>query len=717
MITWELEHLPVSGGSTRQSLAAWGISAAQLALANWDADALVVQTGGATALTDAMPFGYLDKVILWRDGVRVFHGWLTTPQRAASPESESQVLRFDGPWWWLTQMGVRPPKSITDIIYSDVEISAVDPEDGVVTKTVRAATGCTWVLFDDSTVVWPSPGGMLAQSVFTVQGQIARAIYSAVGYGAPITLGTVDLDGRAPEQSTRNATCAMWVQSAASNIPFCAGWWDYTGTVPAFCACEREDIPAFSHALGDSYHPLISIAPLYSQQVRSVEINYYYPVEGGDDSRFWDRAGDLSAVSGPGVLRVDIDCDDYDSALESSSLHIAAKIYDACSDLAWGGSLAISESPLWYRPGHSLNLTGGRTEWEAMRAIIQQVTHDITPEGDDACSITLGAPEHLGVQDWLEIARAAGDIAGSNGGDGSDPAPETPGPGPINGLNGAAGEYTPSVNVETQARGGSCQIFGFQEYDGHVSSPPRRYRQITASGTVTNLTGPSCAELTPANYDVYSGTTVISPITGLCTASAIRTNTIVPNPPTVYPYHTIGMPAELPYAYGDSSGTTWTTAKGATWTQRTFNDVCYTDGLGPRKATGSERFDLSDEDTESDAIARQMSGAEWATGEALSVYTVRTGVAFSCTEFRFRATIGTTPVDKPQKARPWAPYILRAQLQDRPAGTTVPWVDSEVVDVPFSADLNGAATIDWQQPIRAPQGTERRLAYVTIISG
>jgi hypothetical protein len=56
-----------------------------------------------------------------------------------------------------------------------------------------------------------------------------------------------------------------------------------------------------------------------------------------------------------------------------------------------------------WRPGKRLNITGAQSEWQTMRAAIQQATEDLT---SGVTHITFGPPTHLGPSDIVEWLRA-----------------------------------------------------------------------------------------------------------------------------------------------------------------------------------------------------------------------------------------------------------------------------------------------------------------------
>lgn len=84
---------------------------------------------------------------------------------------------------------------------------------------------------------------------------------------------------------------------------------------------------------------------------------------------------------------------------------LAAAVYAAMSSLQHEGSFTLveSECTLAIRPGKVVNLTGGRTEWTTMAAVVQQVSADLETGRTE---IQVGFPTQLGPADLVEIYRA-----------------------------------------------------------------------------------------------------------------------------------------------------------------------------------------------------------------------------------------------------------------------------------------------------------------------
>lgn len=83
-------------------------------------------------------------------------------------------------------------------------------------------------------------------------------------------------------------------------------------------------------------------------------------------------------------------------------------LYDILSTLHWQGTVTIIEREVRGTiaggpvVGNVLNVSGGRSEWRTMRALIQTVDEDVD---NGTSTYTLGIPEHLGADDLMELLR------------------------------------------------------------------------------------------------------------------------------------------------------------------------------------------------------------------------------------------------------------------------------------------------------------------------
>lgn len=718
MSTWSIEHLPAAGGaSTFASLTVWGIAAGALTLRNWDMDELVLTLSSGTALLADTPWQFRDKLVVWRDGVRVFHGWVTEPARSADPASEAQQIRVSGPWWWLANTPMRDPLGYKDQVITPTTIETANGD-----VVVQMLTGITWVT-PAGDVVWSS---WTDQSIYHMQGQIRRALYAALWAGAPIAMGEIGLAGRAPVQSSRNATCAAWLQSAARYEPLGVQWWDYAGETPIFRCSPRSGATAYTLPFtAFEASAGVTLAPLYSQQAHAVRVRYWYSDGTGAELYLDDKAGDNAWPEGPGALVVSAELSTLDEAAQAWWEHIATRLYDALHPLAWAGAVQLTEDGValpWLRPGRALNIEGGRTEWATMAALVQEVTYTFGTESEDTVALTLGAPDHLGVQDWLELSQLAtgSATAGLKTDTGSGSTPGTMGD--LNGTNEPIG--TPGGSIAVQSRGGTWSYCGYTPYDGVEDSPPLRYRTETPSGTVVRK-----------DYDSMH-TTLLATRTDTPIGPRTWVGCIEPTASLWQRVQTAGG-----YCGAETSGIDEPPSTAApvlvAHLVRTCTNTCGAIGNGYGccgnalgncgiEYCGNATRTLSDPDTPEAAWQRLLSTSPaWTTSPNTAIRTVpATGITGIRRELRYRTehTTGTGPgaVTSPTLTglSRWTRYRLAVHLQrrsvDETGSATSDWVDAETVHSPaWVTDIDGVGGIDWQV-IEPDTGYETKVATTEV---
>lgn len=695
MATWELEHLPVAGGSTRQSLTAWGFASAQATWRNWADGALVCTAQHATAFLADSPFSYRDKVILWRDGVRVYHGWLSAVTRRAAPEADTIDLVFSDPWWWLANTPMRAPR-LSSTSYAPL---AINTPNGTI--YVERATATTWITPDASEITWPS---WWDQSTVRVQGQIRRALYAAIWAGAPIAIGAIAIDAVAPEQDPANATCAGWIQGAARYIPFAAMWWDFSGVTPVFHCCERSALAAASVDLLTG-NAASGIAPLNELQAHAVRIRYRWTPDPdatgigyGDGNEYaQDSAGSAGYPEGPNCLVADVPVDGYTEAYESKKYAIAAKLYGALSPLAYAGSVAIYDGNL-LRPGTAINVTGGRTEWASMAAVVQGCTLDLTVDTADLVTVEFGAPSQLGVMDFVELARLTEGGASTSGDD--RPAGETgdPVPGTFDDLNSTP-PAQPAGAIAVETLGGPWSKCGFGSYNG--TEPTRRWLRADSSFSV--------------NYDC-------GPRGGLGSASW-ATNSVY-NPENCAGGPTggvvLGWDVEIRFCYPLSSWiktATTATAQAVAGNYTSFGACCPSD-YPFAVISGSANNVLTNEDTEDAAFDRTLDAAEWNNSTTEGIRTIPVTIASGIRrKLRFGTYVGSvyTPLTG---LAPWRRYRLVATIELRPVNelgvATGSWVASgEAASQPWIASVEGKGGSEWVE-VEPTAGYATRLTNLKV---
>lgn len=82
---------------------------------------------------------------------------------------------------------------------------------------------------------------------------------------------------------------------------------------------------------------------------------------------------------------------------------LAQALYEAAATLQYEGAATLEHAePYSVAPGAKLNITGGRPEWAAMLALIQQIDEDVD---SGRVIIQFGPPSHIAIQDLVELLR------------------------------------------------------------------------------------------------------------------------------------------------------------------------------------------------------------------------------------------------------------------------------------------------------------------------
>lgn len=700
--TWEIEYrgqlADGASGGDKRSLAAWGLASFDLSVLNLDRGNLSLVVSGETPFVADLPWAYRDKIILWRNGSRYWHGWLTREPRAAQPEADSISLIFGDPYWWLDQTTMTDP-TIKNVIVGNVSWGDLD-------------LGATITGIRNVSLTWAEPSGDIVwanwrdQARYTVQGQIRRAYYAAARVGAPIALGTIGIDAAAPAQESAGNTALDYLRGAVAYEPLAVGWWDYSGATPVLNVQPRSALSTISYDLAGA--PLgVQCEPLRELKANAVTIRWRYTDEDGDDATYSEHAGPAELTGGPNVLVLDASVSDYEQRVEAVSYGIAAHLLAALGPLAYAGSLSLVDdisALAASRPGLAINLAGGRTEWATMAGVIQQVALSVVDEAE-SLTVTWGAPRHLGIGEWLDISRHAGDGLGGavdpdrlpDGPTGTDPQPGT-----YDDLNQTPAA-SPAGNIAIQTRGGTWIKCGYPSYNG--TQPTRRWLRADTTHIQFHL----CPGDTVPNSTGFSGAGVWTPAWP-CPVGPVVTG----SSPRGWEETTVFCRPSAPM----SRSATLSTATASPGTYISIGQCCGSD-YPINLISGSEENRLSQEDGEESAAARRIAAASWEDGtEAIRTIpeTVATGIRRLLRYGTYNASGVYTPLTG---MAPWATYRLHAVLERRPvdeAGTatgTGAWSPAgDSYSAPWFADLDGHGGATWVE-IEPTPGYATRIASIT----
>jgi hypothetical protein len=151
----------------------------------------------------------------------------------------------------------------------------------------------------------------------------------------------------------------------------------------------------------------------------TAQVSYQYPeteddestlamlIFGPDDSNLINYDNDVQVLSGVkgsnAVQKVYAVMSDYTEA-EQPPTGLAAVLYSALSTLQYEGSWNVirQEPAASNTMGIVLNLTGGRTEWASMNALVQEIVDDLD---NGITTYKFGPAGHLTIQDLMEQLR------------------------------------------------------------------------------------------------------------------------------------------------------------------------------------------------------------------------------------------------------------------------------------------------------------------------
>lgn len=678
MATWSIEHIPANGGaSTFASLGVWGFASLQMQFVNWGIDQAAVTTRGGSIAFESAQFAYLDKLVVWRDGVRFAHFWVTGLGAAAQMQ-ESRTYILSGPAWWLAHYALEDTSNIT---------------------------------------------------LYTAGAYIALGMASAIAAGAPVACHaslSAALDVGCPDVRSAGTVLAL-VQEAARHVPFSSGWWDCSGEIPVLTASRRSAGYSTTLTIGTDPIESFGLTPLPDKQVKSVCIQFGWT---GSSSYYLECAGTDYTKSGPNRVQVTLNYATPAAALQAAGCGVAAKYYADMAAIPWGGSINLHAAepaditPI--RPGRKVNLAGGLAEWATMDALVQSVVWSVSPETNDICTLNLGAPDQLGIQEYFDLRAAVGSSAA--GESAAEPVSSSdPTPGTYDDLNGSTGGSAPLGSIAVQARGGNWSLGGFAACDG--TEPSRRWLTRTGSGTIRwdGDTGWQCGSLACAHLYTLSGSQHCDASTLVCDGQIQRTYAGT-GPGIGVGGYCLSSPV---------SPSTWQCGCGDLWSCGMLGDVqSATPTVGTRVPetagwSGAHVATLSDEDTSDNAIARLMATSpEWTSGQT-AIRTIPTaGITGVYREMRYRTEHAETSGQQiwvegqwvdgawvPGHYRtaststtyptltglsPWGRYRVTIPLESRPvdsAGAPTgdgSWTAAGTRQHYILADIDGEGGVDWQ---------------------
>lgn len=442
-------------GSTTQSLAAWGISAAQIERINLATETLRITIPQVTPYADPV-FVYEDVGILRLDGAVIWAGRVSAIVCTVEGLKGRHQYVFANAW-----------AQLESIIYQ---------QQYVIYDAEATAKLGSW----SSRVV-------LGQNQFgikiTADEQINQiGAYANIVGGGLVTFAEFGPYAVPPVETVRDITTAEGIRRMAAYTPDAVGAFSYGEEgATTLTIKQRSGLATVELDLadGDKVELVGDIQPLHRLQPRGVVLVFLTSEEVEEvGTVLRETRQTAGTITGPRVLFATIELAQGEAVPDG----LATQYYNALSTLQWAGALRLHER--WctgsVRPGHKVNLANGQAAWATMAAVVQSTVEDLIA---GTTEVTLGAPEHLGLSDFVDMMRrfrernAGGAFAntqhnGTSGvagqAEGTDPSPDEENPagedhdagGAVGGTgdpedqegNDASGSPPPGVSTYVTAR-------------------------------------------------------------------------------------------------------------------------------------------------------------------------------------------------------------------------------------------------------------------------
>jgi len=308
-----------------------------------------------------------------------FKGKVTGIPRIGAPEGEALKYTVTGPWWYLDNLVYRQNFPLDPTANPTV----ADP------SAHRRAVA----------IIGQGPDG---NPVINVAAQ-TDILDWCIASGADFERGDLPEGYRVPYTGLTAPTCAEALRTSLRWMPDAASRFDYTEEVPVFSIIRRGDADAVTLDLtSEPSIKSISINPRPDLKIDHVVIQ---EVAVNFDNAFVveeqvDPPGSTGREFGSIVIPLTAD-------LTSPIFPgLAENWRSGLSTLQYQGTLVFVEEECLrtVRPGDVVNLTGGLAAWATMRAQVVEVHEDIDAGETEW---TFGPPEHLSVQDLVEMIQSA----------------------------------------------------------------------------------------------------------------------------------------------------------------------------------------------------------------------------------------------------------------------------------------------------------------------
>lgn len=330
---------------------------------------------------------YGDMITLWRNAVRWWMGTVTQLPAVGTAGNEAQRYVVSDAWWKLQR-----------IIYQQPYV--------LKTGDFSAYTGS---MTSHVTLGQDEWGNKLTtdQQIFKI------CTYAALGVAAslPTLSNTFIQDGR-------DMTCADAIRRMMSLNPDAVTWFTFDTGAPVLNIQPNANLTlaTLDASPGLLIETIGDLTPRYDLQVSGVVITFMGSVQDPATKLWWAKETRQTAgsISGDGVICATIELNNQGlTTAETPPAGLAVAYYNSRRIIPWQGSLTLHEQECTgtLAVGQRLNLTNGRAGWATMFTTVQTVTEDIF---NGRTEVTLGAPDHLGLQDFIGMMLAFQKRPGAN---------------------------------------------------------------------------------------------------------------------------------------------------------------------------------------------------------------------------------------------------------------------------------------------------------------
>lgn len=367
----------ISDGTIERALAAWGISHVGLTRRSYAADELTFITPRKDILA-AAAFAEGSTITLKRAGTPYFIGTIVTRTSTFNGQAEQDEYVAQNAFYQLERLVYQQQRCVWD-----ESISVATPQ-----SSSHVVLGMT------------SLGGRYVQTTAAM----AEAVTFALTAGVPLIAGALAGGIDFPLEELRDVTVAEVLRRLGAYTPDSVMWVDYSGGIQTLNFGRRAGLASVS--LDVTAGTAISACSIRSRPdlaPKGVRFDFVGAESNPGGSLITRIARQEAGITtGPGVLIATIQLAGAGMPNEAAApLGLAAEYFASLQTPQYEGSLTLAARDVdgSITPGKVLNLTNGRAEWAAMRAMVQTVSEDILA---GITTIEFGPPERLPAQDFVD---------------------------------------------------------------------------------------------------------------------------------------------------------------------------------------------------------------------------------------------------------------------------------------------------------------------------